>query len=721
MANFTPQEIEQFLQEVFDVVGARQYIGARYVPIFGRAGSETVEWDDLAPYEPLTVVMHQGVSYVSRRYVPAGIPITDTGYWVETYRFNAQVEQYRQEVLSFQGQIDGLRTDLESDYVPFPDETEFPKYGSQGQVLTTLADGGTKWEDPVVPSDAQAESIITTWLDDHPEATTTVQDNAITTAKLHDGAVTNAKLDPNGLIADVGEMSDVMDLLTYQYVNLFDKGEAHLNQMMLSTGATQAQTGTFYTDFIPIGPSDTLTTLYYSSIGASNMILFNSSKSRIGSVAGVRSGDYVSYTGTGVGSIAYAVINNAVARLDSLMIVRGTTYPDAYVPYDTVILNPLIPLTKAQHDEVAEINEYLTTQTGNMFDKRSTDVVHGYYSSGFTANDNYMMTHPIHVEANVTYKYPQSSSMGTNYQVPMVDASGSFLNTYIVGALSNGFNVFTPTTDCYIRANIGLNVKAQSFMLAVASSYPDGYEPYGWHEGPDIYPTRNFVHPHLNGKRIAFDGDSICRGANDTVAGQSYPMRGGEANGMEWTNYGVSGATIAVVSGVSHNLCTYIDTIHTQNPSLDYLILEGGTNDADRITDHLGELTDDFAGPFDTSTFLGAMEELFSKAVSYYPDKKIGYIVAMKMASVINQEPILPERRRTFFDAAIQACEKWGIPYLDLWDGNQMNPCVGAFYDPTMTAAENIAAGKFYADGQHPTTYGYDYLSPIISNWIASL
>ena len=183
--SFTPQQIEQFLQEFFDVVGARQYVGARYVPIFGRAGEDTVEWDDLAPYEPLTVVMHQGVSYVSRRYVPTGIQITDTDYWVETYRFNAQVEQYRQEVLSFQGQIDRIR----EDYVPFPDSDTYPKYGLLGQVLTTLTNGATKWEEPVTVTADVAEPLIEDWLDAHPEATTSVQDRAITRAKL------NASLD----------------------------------------------------------------------------------------------------------------------------------------------------------------------------------------------------------------------------------------------------------------------------------------------------------------------------------------------------------------------------------------------------------------------------------------------------------------------------------------------------------------------------------------------
>ena len=194
MASFTPQQIEQFLQEFFDVVGTRQYVGARYVPVFGHGGGTPIEWDNSEAYEPLSIVYHIGTTYTSRQYVPAGVDINDTNYWVVTANYNAQVEQYRQEVLSFQSQIDTLRDDLESDYVPFPDSYHYPKYGTTGQVLSTLADGTTKWEDPVVPSDEQAEEVITQWLNDHPEATTTVQDGSLTTAKYQDGSVTGAKL-----------------------------------------------------------------------------------------------------------------------------------------------------------------------------------------------------------------------------------------------------------------------------------------------------------------------------------------------------------------------------------------------------------------------------------------------------------------------------------------------------------------------------------------------
>ena len=99
MANpFTPEQISQILEEFFKVVGTRQYIGARYVPIFGRKGEESIEWDNSAPYEPLTIVLYQGNSYTSRQFVPVGVEITNQEFWAITGNYNAQVELYRQEV-----------------------------------------------------------------------------------------------------------------------------------------------------------------------------------------------------------------------------------------------------------------------------------------------------------------------------------------------------------------------------------------------------------------------------------------------------------------------------------------------------------------------------------------------------------------------------------------------------------------------------------------------
>lgn len=86
-------------------MAVREYIGARYVPIFGRKDETSIQWDNTKPYEPLTVVLYQGNSYTSRQYVPTGIPITDESYWALTGNYNAQVEAYRNEVQTFDNRI----------------------------------------------------------------------------------------------------------------------------------------------------------------------------------------------------------------------------------------------------------------------------------------------------------------------------------------------------------------------------------------------------------------------------------------------------------------------------------------------------------------------------------------------------------------------------------------------------------------------------------------
>ena len=81
--------------------GVRQYVGARYVPVF----ANPLEWSDTREYEPLTIVTYQGNSYTSMQYVPTSISIADTAYWALTGNFNAQVEAYRAEVRGFDDRI----------------------------------------------------------------------------------------------------------------------------------------------------------------------------------------------------------------------------------------------------------------------------------------------------------------------------------------------------------------------------------------------------------------------------------------------------------------------------------------------------------------------------------------------------------------------------------------------------------------------------------------
>lgn len=81
--------------------GYNLYVGARYVPVF----ANPIEWNKANTYEPLTVVTYQGNSFTSKTFVPANTDITNTTYWALTGNYNAQVEQYRQEVQNVSDEV----------------------------------------------------------------------------------------------------------------------------------------------------------------------------------------------------------------------------------------------------------------------------------------------------------------------------------------------------------------------------------------------------------------------------------------------------------------------------------------------------------------------------------------------------------------------------------------------------------------------------------------
>lgn len=96
-------------------MATRQYIGQRIIPVF----APDVEWDIDNTYDALTMVQHEGETFMSRQFVPAGIQLPDSSqgeqynnYWVHMSNWNAQVESYRQEVLAYNSRISGVENAL---------------------------------------------------------------------------------------------------------------------------------------------------------------------------------------------------------------------------------------------------------------------------------------------------------------------------------------------------------------------------------------------------------------------------------------------------------------------------------------------------------------------------------------------------------------------------------------------------------------------------------
>jgi predicted nuclease with TOPRIM domain len=77
------------------------------VPIF----ADPIEWDIHRSYESLTIVTHDGESYTSKCNVGPGVDITNERYWAKTGAYNAQVEQYKNEVKDLSSQVSGFASD----------------------------------------------------------------------------------------------------------------------------------------------------------------------------------------------------------------------------------------------------------------------------------------------------------------------------------------------------------------------------------------------------------------------------------------------------------------------------------------------------------------------------------------------------------------------------------------------------------------------------------
>lgn len=383
---------------------------------------------------------------------------------------------------------------------------------------------------------------------------------------------------------------------------------------------------------------------------------------------------------------------------------------------------------------IEKINDYFDV-TDNLIFKTSDMILKDQFFSGssYIESKGYSVSQPILCKAGITYKYNfDKAGMGNNINCCKVDKYGLNPVAFTVNlSPDDSTATFSFTEDTYVRINCGRNL--DSIILTEESIFPD---PFSYSQGGNILNesfilnesqkkqveniSENAIN-NLANKIIAWDGDSIAAGDKGTPWASIIMSK----NKMIGKNFSVGGATITsgttTSSGINRHWVSYnIDTIHQQYPALDYLILEGGSNDADLESQIQIGIFDplDFDGPFDNTTFHGALDYLFSKAITYYPGTKIGFIIAVKMgkgkySSVSN--------RRDFFDKIKLVCEKWGIPYIDLWKTSPMNPNMSVYWNPDLTPEENIAQGYYYADGQHPTTVGYNYTAPMIESWIKTL
>lgn len=209
-------------------------------------------------------------------------------------------------------------------------------------------------------------------------------------------------------------------------------------------------------------------------------------------------------------------------------------------------------------------------------------------------------------------------------------------------------------------------------------------------------------------KSVLFVGDSLCeayceRESEEYKDKMGWAGRIMAANEMTGLNKSLGGASMSNCRG--QNLVINQLIAMTGN-TYDYVILEGGGNDA-WDSAPVGEMTVGFDGPFDRDTFAGGLEATFAYAKEHFAGAIFGFIVTFQM-------PSAPWGRMSdmseYFALSKKICDKWEIPYLDLYFDEELN-------QNRLKSATNENLPDFV----HPNSAGYNILTPIIETWMKTL
>lgn len=571
------------------------------------------------------------------------------------------------------------------------------------------------------------------------------------------------KDDVNGLKeelnADISQLKNALDDINSRFDNpnvligLVDRtGLAVANGQVINAGSNDAHSiqfdvepSTQYRIVMPIANR--------SGFAGNNTGVFEAGQTYTAFSASITyTNSYVFTTPANVTSVLlYFYAGTYTFKRSDFALYKGATIPDdltvrlkqanlpKQIPYTSVVG---VEVTKEETDFIEKIEGV------NRFNKEEA-------SSGVMLNANgttttlssqaYAVSGYVPVEAETGYAIYGTSNDAGQYPtdvyvtVQMYDVTKTRLGN-AVGTMASGYyTVTTLANTAFMRVNIYNSLDV--FMIIKGSTYPATYSPFLDRYvlvGVEASASDSANNP-LYGKTILWNGDSICAGKAFNDTDDAWAGRIAEANNMTYKNYAVGGGTITenVQQGgvTKHSVCATLATMYSENPDADYIVFDGGCNDADLLgsmingntPERLGTFSlSDFSGNYDEDTFCGAFESIIYRMTNYWRDAKFAYIIPHKMG-ILNEYRTdytkVHHNYRAYYDLAIQICEKWGVQYLDLWDKCFFCPMIAHLCDTysTMTQQEIYDAGMVYADRQHLTQKGYDLEAPMIENWLKTI
>lgn len=202
----------------------------------------------------------------------------------------------------------------------------------------------------------------------------------------------------------------------------------------------------------------------------------------------------------------------------------------------------------------------------------------------------------------------------------------------------------------------------------------------------------------LQGKKIAFLGDSITEGVGTSSIDHVYWNVIAQRTGAECYGYGISGTRIAQQQRVpspnpSHDQY-FGSRVEKMIPDADIVVVFGGTNDFGHGDAALGHMDDRRL-----DTFYGAYHLLMQQLIERYPAAQIVVMTPLHRCSededVYNELGVRRQGTlRRYAQAVREVAEFYGIPVCDLYATCKIQPRV------------EILKQMYMPDGLHPSDAG---------------
>lgn len=331
-----------------------------------------------------------------------------------------------------------------------------------------------------------------------------------------------------------------------------------------------------------------------------------------------------------------------------------------------------------------------TVSSKNLYNKY--DVIDGYLNefNVIVPSSTYVISDYIFVELGKTYTINSSRKVNF-YDINKINKSSEQYDN-----VSQSVYTFTSTRNGYIRVSVNKSINIQVEVGSVVTSYV----PYGFYM-PNLLEDKPSVFNRLYGKRLLNFGDSIAAG--DGNSGVGYAEMIAINNDMTVYDYAVGGATVMVLPDSTNNVLKRINDAITASISADYILFDGGTNDALRSTSLFGTISVGYNATLDTSTFCGAFEQICKTLKTTWIGTKIIYVRVHNLSS-------RDERQITLGNLAIEMCNKWSIPVVDMYNDGGLNTQI------------DIMRITFLSDNTHPNALGYEkYYVPNIESKMNSI